>query len=419
MRRVLVGLLIALGASAPPVVQANEEFQACVAELGERARARGLPAELVGRVFGELSHQARVIELDRAQPEFRQSFAAYLRARVSQSRVWRGRLALVEHADLLMRLTERFGIPGHYLVAFWGLETNFGSYLGSMPTLDSLATLACDPRRSEFFAEQLFVAVELLQRESLSPDEMRGSWAGAVGHTQFLPSVYRDHAIDGDGDGRVDLWSSEVDALTSAANYLESLGWNRGERWGREVKLPEEFDYSLSGMQGRRPLSEWRSLGVMRADGALLPVADMDAALLIPMGHQGPAFLVYDNFEVIMRWNRSQSYAIAVGHLADRIVGAGGLVASLPDIERAPSRERMRALQQRLIELEFDPGEPDGLLGPATRAALRNFQRDAGLPADGYPDPATFEALGLGEDERGAARVDPLNPSGPFLSKAP
>lgn len=265
-----------------------------------------------------------------------------------------------------------------------------------MPTLDVLATLACDPRRSEMFTEQLMTALELVERDALEPETMRGSWAGAMGHTQFMPSTWRDHAIDGDGDGRIDLWGSEADALASAANYLNGLGWRSGERWGREVRLPAGFDYALSGLDGRRPLLEWVRLGVLQADGRPLQIADMEAALLVPMGHRGPAFLVYENFEVIMRWNRSQAYALSVGHLADRIVGAGDLVQPWPEIDRAPSADRMQALQQRLQALGYEPGEPDGVLGPATRAALREFQAERGLVADGYPDETAFEALGLG-----------------------
>jgi len=394
-----------------PAARAASDFGACLIEMQAQARERGLPAQIVDELLGGLIYQPRVIELDQAQPEFRQSFAAYLRGRVNQARVWRGRLALVEQAELLVRLTEEYGVPGHYLVAFWGLETNYGGFLGRMPTLDVLATLACDPRRSAMFTEQLLTALELVERDALQPDQMRGSWAGAMGHTQFMPSTWREHAVDGDGDGRIDLWGSEADALASAANYLNGLGWRSGERWGREVRLPEDFDYALSGLDGRRALAEWARLGVLQADGRPLQIADMEAALLVPMGHRGPAFLVYQNFEVIMRWNRSQAYALSVGHLADRIVGAGDLVQPWPDIERAPSADRMLALQERLLELGYEPGEPDGVLGPATRAALRAFQTDRGLIADGYPDETAFQALGLDATDN-ASEKDSVHGSG-------
>lgn len=375
--------------------RSDGDFDACLVGLQEQARSRSLPAWIVDEVLGRLRFQPRVIELDRAQPEFRQSFAAYIRDRVDRTRIWAGRLALVEQAELLVRLTEETGVPGQYLLALWGLETNYGGFLGRMPTLDVLATLACDPRRSGLFTEQLLIALELIERDALDPEAMRGSWAGAMGHTQFMPSTWRDHAVDGDGDDRIDLWGSVADALSSAAGYLRALGWRPGERWGREVQLPEGFDYRVSGLEGWRPLAEWHALGVTRADGRPLPAADMEAALLVPMGHRGPAFLVYRNFEVIMRWNRSLAYALAVGLLADRIVGAGELKRPWPEVDYAPSADQMIAMQQRLIELGYAPGQPDGVLGPATRRALRAFQADAGLIADGYPDDAVFAALQL------------------------
>jgi len=390
----LLALLWILTQALPVGAQEEAGFQACLERLQAVARERSVPEPLVRDVLGTLTHQARVIELDRSQPEFRQSFSAYLSARVSQARVRRGRELLDVHRPLLSRLTREYGVPGHYLVSFWGMETNFGSYLGGMPTLDSLATLACDPRRGEFFTDELITALQLLSREGFEVETMRGSWAGAMGHTQFMPSAYLTYAVDGDKDGRIDLWTSEVDALASAANYLARLGWQRGERWGREVRLPEGFPYMETGLAHSAPLSDWRALGVSRSDGTTLPSADMQASIIVPMGHRGPAFMVYANFEVIMAWNRSQSYAIAVGHLADRISGGGRLEAPLPKVESAPSRSQIRALQNGLIGAGFDPGEPDGMLGPATRTALRAWQQVNGRVADGYPDPETLSALG-------------------------
>jgi membrane-bound lytic murein transglycosylase B len=382
-----------------PVEIARSAFEGCRSSLVEQARERGIGNAVIDTALRPVQFQARVIELDRSQPEFRQSFAAYLRARVSTGRINTGRLMLASYPDLWARLLDEYGIPGRYLVAFWGLETNYGGFLGGMPTLDVLATLACDERRSVFFTEQLMTALGLVEAEGLEPGQMRGSWAGAMGHTQFMPSTWREHAVDGDGDGRIDLWNSIPDALTSAANYLAALGWRRGERWGREVRLPADFPYAETGLERRRPIAEWAALGVRTANGATLPVADLDAAVLVPMGHRGPAFLVYPNFEAIMAWNRSQSYALAVGHLADRIVGGGSLVAGLPDVDRAPARSTILALQQRLIDLGLDPGEPDGLMGPATRSALREWQDSVGRIADGYPDEDTLRAIGASAPE--------------------
>ena len=401
MHHSLIGVLMLLLAVPAGFAQQDGDesaatgFAACRAALADEARSRGIPARIVDEALMPVEFQPRVIELDRAQPEFRQSFAAYLRARVSAARINSGRLMLASYPELWARLLEEYGVPGRYLVAFWGLETNYGGFLGRMPTLDVLATLACDDRRSSFFTEQLMTALGLVDTERLKPDTMRGSWAGAIGHAQFMPSTWRDHAVDGDGDGRIDLWNSIPDAMASAANYLAGLGWQRGERWGREILLPDDFPYARTGLDQRHPLSFWRALGVRTTAGGLVPDVDLEGSVLVPMGHRGPAFLVYPNFEVIVGWNRSQSYALSVGYLADRIVGGGPLAASLPAIDRAPARSTILALQQRLIELGHDPGEPDGLMGPATRAALRDWQDAQGRIADGYPDPDTLDALGL------------------------
>jgi membrane-bound lytic murein transglycosylase B len=379
----------------PAVASADDGaagFELCIASLQQQAREQELSGRIVD-VLGGLEFQSRVIELDRAQPEFTRTFSAYLRERVTGWKVARGRMLLARHRDLLDRLTAEYGVPGRYLVAFWGMETNYGSFLGSMPTLDVLATLACDERRSELFTDELFHALRLVQRDALEPDEMKGSWAGAMGHMQFMPSSYAGFARDGDGDGEIDLWNSPADAFASAAAFLAGLGWRRGERWGREVRLPEGFPYGRSGLRSRAAVSDWAELGVRRADGRPLPAADLSGAVLVPMGHRGPKFLVYPNFEVILDWNRSQSYALAVGHLADRIAGGGPLAAELPEVETPLSRAHIERLQRRLAQLGFDPGPVDGLVGPGTRAALRSWQSSVGRIADGYPDPSTLAAL--------------------------
>jgi membrane-bound lytic murein transglycosylase B len=389
----LLALLLAATASA------DDKFAACLAGLQQRALDAGVAEPLVTALLPGLERQARVLELDQQQPEFVQTFAQYLDARVTPARIERGRVLYRQHRDFLRQLTREYGVPGQYLIAFWGLETNFGSYLGRMPTLDSLATLACDTRRSEFFSREFIAALQLLQREGLDPAQMRGSWAGAVGHTQFMPTSYMRHAVDGDGDGTIDLWRSERDALASGANLLRQLGWKRDLRWGREVQLQPDFPFELAGPTTRKPLTEWARLGVRRADGAALDETEAQASVLLPAGYAGPAFLVYDNFDVIMRWNRSESYGISVGHLADRIVGKAGLRRPPPVNQRPLSRQEIEGLQNQLNRLGFAAGDEDGLLGPATRAALATFQRSNGLIADGYPDQDSIEKIQQTRDQ--------------------
>lgn len=372
---------------------ADDGFPACLLALQDQARQARVADWIVDDVVPGLQQQTRVLELDARQPEFVQTFAQYLNARLTQARIEQGRTLYRKHRDFLGRLQQEYGVPGHYLVAFWGLETNFGSYLGRMPTLDSLATLACDTRRGEFFGGEFVAALQLLERERLQPEQMRGSWAGAMGHTQFMPSSYLRYAVDGDGDGRIDLWSSEQDALASGANFLSQLGWVPELRWGREVRLQPDFRFDLAGSGKRRPLREWAQLGVRRSDGGPLPESELQAAILVPAGAAGPAFLVYENFDVIMRWNRSESYAISVGYLADRIAGAGPLRQSPPVDQRALSRADVEVVQQQLNQLGFEAGVEDGILGSGTRAALSEFQRSRGLVADGYPDTDSLEGL--------------------------
>lgn len=385
----LPALLLGL---APPAL-AESEFVACLGRLQLQAREAGLSDRIVEEIIPALEEQPRVIELDRQQPEFVKTFAQYLNARVTSNRVERGRELYGMHREFLRELTREYGVPGHYLIAFWGLETNYGSYLGNMPTLDSLATLACDRRRSKFFTGELLTALELVQRDHLEPEKMRGSWAGAMGHTQFMPSTYERAAVDGDGDGRIDLWGSQRDALASAARFLQSLGWKRELRWGREVRLPADFDYQLAGLDAPMPLRDWAGKGVERGDGMPLPAVDIQGAILVPAGHRGPAFVAYENFHVIMGWNRSEFYAISVGHLADRIAGGGLLYRPPPEDQPALSREEMKTLQEALAAAGYDPGTADGIIGPGTRRAISRFQQDTGMVPDGFPDPATIEAL--------------------------
>ncbi len=290
---------------------AGESFEACKADLQQQAIAAGVSAETASSVLAGAEYLERVIELDRRQPEFTTPFADYLNRRVNEARIDKGRALLIEHADLLQRVTDETGVPAAYLLAFWGLETNYGSYFGKMSVPSSLATLACDERRRTFFTRQLIAALQIIDEGAISPEQMEGSWAGAMGHVQFMPTVFLQHAVDADGDGRRDLWNSLPDALMSAGRFLQSMGWDGDYRWGREVQLPENFDFALADGR-RKSVEQWGQLGIVDAFGNSLAQETISAALVVPAGHQGPAFLAYHNFKVIMGWNRSEFYAISV-----------------------------------------------------------------------------------------------------------
>ncbi|MFB2683955.1 lytic murein transglycosylase [Shewanella mangrovisoli] len=369
-------------------------FPTCVANLQERAHTEGLSEATIQDTVASLQFVPKVIELDQAQPEFSQTFNNYFTKRATDWRVNEGRRLLQKHRALLDKLAQEYGVPPQYILSFWGLETNYGSYKGKMFVLDSLATLACEPRRSGYFTTELMQALKLKEKYGFDKSTMVGSWAGAMGHTQFMPSAYAKYAIDGDGDGKADLWNSTEDALTSAANFLQHLGWQRNERWGREVVLPRNFSYENLGAKQAQPLSQWAAQSVVQSNGLPLPAIDMKASLYLPSGHTGPAFLGYENFNVIMRWNRSEFYAITVGHLADRINGGEPLKVAPPEQPRL-SREQIKQLQTKLNESGFDVGKPDGVLGRNSSAGIQAFQRSKNMIADGFPSPEVFSALGI------------------------
>ena len=370
-------------------------FEACVADLRQQARGAGISEQVLRSQLDQVEFVDRVVELDRSQPEFTATFGRYLDRRVTEGRVERGRALLEEHAGLLQRVYRDYGVAPRYLVAFWGLETNYGGYFGDMRTVDVLTTLACDRRRPDFFTRELMAALRLIDSGGIAGEQMRGSWAGALGHVQFMPSVYERYAVDYDGDGQRDLWNSVPDAMASAANYLRTIGWRPGWRWGREVALPASFPFEVAGHGKKRTVSEWRELGVETAYGRPLRGGEATAELLVPAGHEGPAFLVYSNFDIIMQWNRSQLYALSVGHLADRLVGVSGL-ANPPPADREPlRREVVVDLQERLNQRGFEAGPVDGIPGPSTREAIRRFQKAHGMIADGYPSRAVLDRLSL------------------------
>ncbi len=368
-------------------------FDAWLDGVRRDAAEAGISQATIAAALSGLTPIERVLELDRRQPEFTRTFWSYLDRAVTQGRVDRGRALLAKHGELLRRIRQRYNVQPGYLVAFWGLESNFGKYTGGFSVIGALATLAYDARRGAFFRGQLLDALRILDQGHVSVAEMEGSWAGAMGQLQFIPSTFVNYAVDFDGDGRRNIWTDLPDVFGSAANYLSSIGWRGDERWGREVRLPADFDWELAGLKLRKPIAEWRRLGIRRADGGALPAADISGAIVAPGGHKGPAFLVYGNFHKILNWNRSLLYAIAVGHLADRIAGRGPLLAARPAKEEPLSRAQVEEMQGLLGALGFNAGEPDGLVGSQTRAALRAFQRAAKVPPDGYPTPELLASI--------------------------
>lgn len=385
-------------APAPRPMLTDAEFSACLTRFTAQAKKAGISDPIINESLGKASLSKRVLELDRQQPEFTTTFADYFNRRVTDHRVAQGRGLWQQHRALLDSVEQKYGVPAPYLLAFWGLETNFGSYFGNMKVVDSLATLACDTRRSEFFTIELMNALRVLDEGDIAPNKMLGSWAGAMGNFQFMPSSYLKNAVDFDGDHKRDLWNSKADSMASAAKFLQSLGWKQNERWGREVKLPHNFPFLEAGLKNNKPISEWRKLGITNADNSPLAQADMNASLLVPSGHQGPAFLVYDNFNVIMRWNRSEFYAIAVGQLADEIAGGEKLLQPPPTDAPRLHRQQVMQLQEALNQKGIDAGKPDGIFGPGTRRALSEFQHQQGMIADGFADKKVLRLLGINVD---------------------
>ena len=390
---ILIACLAFIAAAPPaPAAEPAAPFGEWLKGLRAEARSKGLSDEFLDKALAGVQPIGRVIELDRRQPEFTLTFWKYLDNNVNDLRIRKGQALLAKHQDVLNKTAERFGVQPRFIVAFWGLETNYGEFFGSFPLVGALATLAHDPRRSGFFREQLLAALSIMARGDV-PVTTTGSWAGAMGNFQFIPTTYRDFAVDADGDGRRDLWSSYPDMFASAANYLARSGWRKNWSWGREVRLPEGFSLEHAGLNVRKSIAEWKRLGVRRTDGSELPDEQTDASVVLPAGYDGPTFLIYQNYRAILRWNRSLLYAVAVGHLADRLVGAGSLRSPRPVQEVPLSRADIRDLQQLLADKGFFAGGVDGVVGPETRKAIRAYQRRVHLPPDGYPTTGLLERL--------------------------
>ena len=378
--------------ASPETPKDPAAFDAWVADFRQQAAAEGIDQATLAEAFDPVSYQPRILEYDRSQPEFTRQVWSYLDSAVSAQRISTGRARLAEHRATADQVTQQYGVPGEVIVAIWGIESNYGSNFGNFETIDALSTLGFDGRRQSFARGELMAALKILQNGDIDRDRMRGSWAGAMGHTQFIPSSFLAYAVDEDGDGRRDIWGSIPDVMASTANYLEASGWQRGQPWGVEVTLPDDFDYSQTELSVRHDARAWQTQGVKRLDGSPLPDFDQ-ASVIAPAGAKGPAFLVGHNFRVIMRYNASTSYALAVATLSDRLAGRPGIQGEWPREEPALSRDRIRRMQQELNDHGFDVGTPDGLVGPNTRAGLRAYQRSIGVIPDGYPTQSLIRRL--------------------------
>lgn len=372
--------------AATEVSYAN--FQQWLRDFRQYAAGQGISEATLNKALDGVRYRERVIELDGYQPEFVRPIWEYLDTAVSSTRITNGQEKLADHRNTAQQMEQRYGVPAEIIVAIWGIESNYGSNFGDFSTLESLATLAYDGRRRDFARGELLAALRIIDQGDIAAEDMKGSWAGAMGHTQFIPSSFEAYAVDGDGDGRRDIWDSIPDVMASTANYLDRAGWQSGQPWGVEVRLPEGFDYAQTE---RRSSAEWRNQGVKAQQGEL-PNFD-SAAIVIPAGANGPAFLVGANFRAILRYNNATSYALAVATLGDAIAGREGIQHSWPRDQAPLTRDDVQELQRALNRVGYSVGGADGVMGPNTRQGLRNFQRDQGLIPDGFATQELLEQL--------------------------
>ncbi len=360
------------------------------------ALKKGVSRQLYDRATFGLKPDPEVKKLASHQPEFNTPIWQYINTRVSPERIAKGREMKIRYASTIAAIEKRYNIDRHVLLAIWGMESNYGSHKGKKSIVRSLATLGYQGRRSKFGQSQLIAALQILQRGDVNLDQFTGSWAGAMGHTQFIPTTYNAHAVDWTSDGKRDIWNSVGDALASTANYLNKSGWRATRPWGWEVSLPRNFNYRNVGPAGRRTTLKWRELGVKPANGKRFGVANEIARLILPAGAKGPAFLVTRNFKAVLAYNSSQSYALAVGHLADRISGSGAFIGKWPTTDIALSRDERRELQRALTARGFNTGGTKGHIGRNTLAAIRAYQIKVGLPPDGYASASLLKLLRSG-----------------------
>lgn len=388
---VINGSTISTSATVPVVTNENytpnNNFQSCLANLRSQAVAAGVSGTTYDRYTQNLTPDYSVIDKLNYQPEFSTPIWDYLSGLVDEERVELGKQKLAQYRDVLNRASQTYGVPPETIVAVWGVESNFGDISGKYPLLQALGTLSCEGRRQSYFRTEFFATMRILQRGDLTEDQLKGSWAGAFGHTQFMPSTYERLAVDFDGDGRRDLVSSTVDALASTANFLNKAGWQAGMPWGFEVKVPQGMSIDGEGRRSKKALSSWSARGVTRIDGSPLVQGALSsstsAGLMAPAGVNGPVFLVFKNFDAIYSYNAAESYGLAIAHLSDRLKGARPFATSWPTDDPGTSRAERREIQQFLINRGYDIGAVDGLIGDKTRVAIRQEQTRLGLNPSG------------------------------------
>lgn len=394
MKRIIVPALLGLASLAvASSASAQGDFRSCLSGLRSQASAKGISGQAFDVATRGVEPDLSILDLMNNQPEFKTAIWDYLSALVDEERVQDGKAATRQWGQALAAAEARFGVDRYAIAGVWGVESNFGKDIGGRSLVQSLSTLSCyGPRRRDYFTGELMATLKIVQDGDINPANLRGSWAGAFGHTQFMPSTFQRLAVDGDGDGRRDIMASVPDALHSTANFLKKAGWVNGLPWGYEVRLPSNFSAGLAGRKNKKPLATWAAMGVTRVDGRPLQ-GDYAAGIIIPAGIEGPAFLVTKNFDAVYSYNAAESYGLAIALLGDRLKGQPGIRAAWPTDDPPLSRAERRELQQLLTARGYDVGEPDGRIGSKTREAIKDVERRIGLEPRGRPGGKVLEAL--------------------------
>ena len=395
MKRLLAAILT-LGVLSPATHAQSNDFETWLNSFRAEASAAGVSDAVMDEAFAGVTINQRVFELNDNQPEFTRAIWDYLDTAVSERKVADGKASLTENRIALSLIESAYGVNAETIVAIWGLESAYGKILGDYDAIQALATLGYEGRRTAYGRSQLIGALKIIQNGYADRDQLKGSWAGAMGHTQFIPTTYLAYAVDHNGDGHRDIWSDLGDVFASTANYLSVSGYDKDAPWGLEARLPSDFDYGLAGTSAKKPIVEWASLGIEAVRGDMLTEFDpnLRGRLILPAGARGPAFLVFENFEAILKYNRSTAYALAVSMLSDEIAGRNGRAATLwPREDRPLTLDERKALQRALADLGYNPGPIDGIVGAGTKSALKKWQKNTGRPADGHASAAVLEAL--------------------------